>query len=376
VTDAGGAPKLRRGDGVTLVALAGSILRHRRVITATAVSLFVIVVAWTLAQPRTYTSRSWFIPSSDQGVTSQLAGVAAQFGIAVPSGQSGASPQFYADLLTSHQLMGATVDTRFRFREAPQAPDSGALRQGTLIDLFRIGGARPAAVRRELAIRRLLRRVVAISDAEAGMVRVSVTTRWAQLSQQVLQRMLELVNEFNSRDLRSQAQAERGFIGARLSEAQADLRQTEGRMEQFLERNRDYHNSPQLVFAQARLQRELDVRQSVVMTLSQSYEQSKIQEVRDTPVITVVQQADLPPLPDPRHLILKGLLAVVVGTMLGSATAIGIELLSRSRTEEPDEYEALVALQRAAADDVRRLLRAASAPARAIRRHGADAGES
>ena len=89
-------------------------------------------------------------------------------------------------------------------------------------------------------------------------------------------------------------------------------------MQDFMQRNRDWRNSPQLVFTHDRLDREVSMRQAVYTTLVQSYEAARIDEVRNTPVITVMEPPDVPAKPDPRLALLKSLLAGIVGLALGA----------------------------------------------------------
>src|SRR2546428_650042 len=98
---------------------------------------------------------------------------------------------------------------------------------------------------------------------------------------------LALVNTFNLERRQSRAAQEKRFVETRRTEARDELQVAEDRLKSFLERNRDYRNSPQLVFDQERLAREVALRQQLLTSLSQAYEQARIDEVRDTPVITV-----------------------------------------------------------------------------------------
>lgn len=80
------------------------------------------------------------------------------------------------------------------------------------------------------------------------------------------------------------------------------------------------------------------MRQQVVSSLTESYEQARINEVRNTPVITVVEAAEAPVRPDPRNLRGRGLLALVLGGMLGVSVAFVREYARRSREESTDDY--------------------------------------
>ncbi|HEX5635067.1 MAG TPA: hypothetical protein VFX50_17610, partial [Gemmatimonadales bacterium] len=53
-------------------------------------------------------------------------------------------------------------------------------------------------------------------------------------------------------------------------------------------------------------------------SLRQAYEQARLEEVRDTPTITVVEDALLPARPDSRKLVQKLALALAVGLLFGA----------------------------------------------------------
>jgi uncharacterized protein involved in exopolysaccharide biosynthesis len=99
---------------------------------------------------------------------------------------------------------------------------------------------------------------------------------------------VELLNEFNLETRQSQALEEGRFVSARMAEAQEELREAEEALKTFLQQNRQFRNSPELVFEHDRLQRQVAMRQEIFTSLAQSHEQSRIDAVRDTPVITVI----------------------------------------------------------------------------------------
>ena len=120
----------------------------------------------------------------------------------------------------------------------------------------------------------------------------------------------------------TRARAERTFAEGRQAEALAELRAAESDLLEFLTTNRDVTGSPALVARRERLQREVTMRQTVYTSLRQSYEQSRLEEVRDTPTITVVEDALLPARPDSRKLLQKLVLASAIGLLLGGFLAL------------------------------------------------------
>jgi len=301
-------------EDLTLVSLVGFLLRNRRLILATGLIAFLVIGVIAFLRHRTYTSTARFMPQTSENVLSRLSGLAATFGVAVPGSDESSSPAFYADLLQSRDILRRTAETRYAFAAR------GDSLHGSLIELLEVRGASPA-IRRDEAAKELLKSITVTVGRETGTIDLEVTTPWAELSQQVAARMIQQVSEFNLSRRQTKAGAERRFVEARLAEAGDSLRGAEARLQSFLQRNRDYRNSPQLLFAHDRLDRELSMQQQVYTTLAQSYEAARIDEVRDTPVITVIEPPDLPAKPDPRLALVKGLLAGILGLALGAFIA-------------------------------------------------------
>jgi len=301
-------------EDLTLVGLLAFLLRHRRMILGTGLVAFLFIGVYTFVRPRTYTSSALFMPQSSEGALSRLSGLAATFGVSVPLTDAGSSPAFYADLLKSRDVLRRTVETRYAFA----TPDDSV--HGTLIELFRERGDTPAA-RRDAAAKDLLGTIDVTVGRETGTVELEVSTRWPELSRQVAARMIDLVSDFNLHRRQTKAGAERQFVEGRVTEAKDSLHAAEARLQGFLQSNRDYRNSPQLLFEWGRLDREVSMQQQVYTSLVQSYEAARIDEVRNTPVITLMEAPDLPAKPDARLALLKGMLAGIVGLALGALFA-------------------------------------------------------
>lgn len=306
--------RARSEADITLLGLLEFLLLHRRLILGTGLVAFLLVGLVVFVRPRTYTSTARFMPQAFEGALSQLSGLAATFGVSVPAADLGSSPAFYADLLKSRDVLRRTVVTRYAFATP------GDSMRGTLIELLRVRGDTPAA-RRDAAARQLLKSSEVRVGRETGTVDLEVTTPWPELSRQVAARMIELVSDFNLHRRQTKAGAERRFVEGRVREAQDSLRAAEARLQGFLQRNRDYRNSPQLMFAHDRLERDVNMQQQVYTSLTQSYEAARIDEVRNTPVITLMELPDLPAKPDARLALLKGMLAGLLGSALGALFA-------------------------------------------------------
>jgi tyrosine-protein kinase Etk/Wzc len=339
-----GAPE----QEVSFLAIANVLLRHRQLVLGSGLLVFALVVGITLLLPRSYTSRSSFMPQT-RTQAGALTGLAAQFGLSLPlsAGDGGQSPAFYADLVKSRSILGGVVDSQFEYQS-----DQGPVK-GTLVEFYKSKGKTPA-LQRDAAIRKLEEDVEASTVQKTGVVDLAVTVRQPALALQINQRLLDLINQFNLRTRQSQAAQERRFTERRLAEVRQDLRAAEDRLQQFLQRNRDIRNSPDLTFQADRLQREVTMQQQVFTTLAQAYEQAKIEEVRDTPVITVVERPEVPVRPDRRGLIGKGLLGLLLGLLLGSGLAFAKSFAANSDRLASSEAAEFAVLRRQAAGELLR----------------------
>lgn len=347
-TSSTGSPEPRwASEQTSLLELMAVLLRHRWKMVVTPPLVAVVLISLSVLGPPTFTSEASFMPQQNggEGQLSRLSGVASQFGLSVPSSGGGQSPEFYADLLTSRRILAGVVQSEY------EVVQEGDTVRGGLVEQFGIEAPRSSLALRN-ATRRLKNSLSVKTGTQTPIVELTVTTRHPALSRQIVDRALELVNQFNLEVRQSRASAQAEFVQERLEGARQDLRAAEDSLEQFLENNRRFQNSPALQFEHQRLQRQVDLKQQVVTTLATRYEEVQIDRVRNTPVLTVVTPPELPPSPDPTPVLLWGFLGLILGGLLGMAWAFGAEYVVRLRNEE-ESYRELQTLW----DDFRRELR-------------------
>jgi uncharacterized protein involved in exopolysaccharide biosynthesis len=338
------AERASADEQVSLLGLVNALLRRRGVVLGLALGTAAVLSAVTLVLPREYTSHASFMPQSRR-LPSGLSGVAAQFGLTMPMQEGSESPQFYVNLLRSREVLRGAVTMRYTFDT-----DSGPT-TANLVQVYRSRGKTPA-LREDAAMRRLAKEMGTDISPQTGVVSLSIPSPNAQLSRQVAERLIDLVSQFNLNRRQTQAGEERRFTQQRVAEVKQDLRAAEGRLERFLQANRDFRNSPPLTFEQQRLEADVSVLREVVNTLTQALEQAKIDQVRDTPVITVVERPEAPVRPDPRGLLLRAVLGLLGGAAVGVFIVLAQEGLRRTGVERSEEYAEFAALKRATLSDV------------------------
>jgi uncharacterized protein involved in exopolysaccharide biosynthesis len=137
------------------------------------------------------------------------------------------------------------------------------------------------------------------------------------VAQDINSTLLRLASAFNLDTRKSRAKAERQFVERRLEEVRTQLLAVEDRLQSFYQRNREYARSPALTFERDRLARDVEFARQLYVTLAQSVEQAKLEEVRDTPVITLIDQPSRPLRRDPRGTMRMTVLAFIAATVAG-----------------------------------------------------------
>ncbi len=136
-----------------------------------------------------------------------------------------------------------------------------------------------------------------------------------------------------------QAAAERKFVERRLAAAGSDLRAAEDRLQNFLQTNREFARSSELSFQRERLQRDVNLQQQVFTSLTQSLEEVRIREVRDTPVITIVEPPSVKSIPESRRPVPYTVLGLFMGAFVGALLAFTSDAVKRRRKDGDIEAE-------------------------------------
>ena len=295
---------------LTVADVFRTIRRHARWIGIMATVGLVVTAVVVLLLPRSYSSSVSFVPQSTDN-SSRFSGLAAQFGISLGAAQDAAdSPEFYTELLGSREILEPVATSAYQVTaEAKPQP---------LVDIYETDGA-TAAQRREAAIDELRSAVGTSIGKESGVIHFTVDARSPNLAQQLAQRIVQQLNEFNLHVRQEKAESERDFIRVRLADAESELNAAESALRSFLQRNRQYQGDPELQMEHDTYQRKVDIRQQVYTSLAQSYEQVRVDAVRNTPVIMVLERPVVPVRPKPRRLPLRAAIGAFVGALLGLA---------------------------------------------------------
>jgi uncharacterized protein involved in exopolysaccharide biosynthesis len=284
------ASGMRSAEDVSLAELLTPLARRWKLLLGIPLCSGLLAALVSLVLPSVYTAQTTLTPAASAAgglsgsALAGLAGLAGQLGVATASG-SAISPDFIADVLKSREVLTATLQSRFH-----SGPDNG---ERPLLDILRIEG-RTQAARLSQGVGRLEKAVQTEVDRATGIVTLTVEAGEPKLAADIANQMLVVLNDFNLERRQSQSREQARFTLERLTEAQSELRQAEAAQLRFLQANREYRGSPLLEFEAGRLQRTVDLRQEVYVSLVKAYDEARISQVRDTPVIMTIDSAVAP----------------------------------------------------------------------------------
>ncbi len=278
--------------------------RKWRAIAMCAVGGAVIAVLAAFLVPSRYTANATFVPDMrDASRSGDLGSLAMQLGVVTSSGPT---PQFYVNLSTSRSMMESLLGQQNSSTHAP------------LVDYF-VHTSHPTPLQLEHAVQQLRAAISVGADPKTGIVSLSATAKDPRVAADIANALVAELQRFNVERRKSQASARRRFVEVQWRDSQDSLDAAEHAAESFLQANRSYQSSPELTFAYARLQRQVSMFQELATGLRRDLDQARIDEVNDTPVITVIDSASAPvsrSFPSKRSFALAGL-------FLGALLAFG-----------------------------------------------------
>jgi uncharacterized protein involved in exopolysaccharide biosynthesis len=345
-------------EEATFVDYAFGVVRRGRLIALNVFLVAVVAAVASLFLPHWYRAEGTFLPAGEERATFDFNAILRE--VAMPG---------LSDAVQSGNLSVALLQSR-RVRDSLVA-------EFDLVKHYQVKDV-PGAVE-------ALKEHSAFFVGQEGMVNVSIEDRDPRMAARLVNRSIEILDHFNAEQRMTKGQRTRIFVERELEQSARELRAAEEALESYqaetklvpmstqahsevsasaallarkmeveielgIKQNvlregneelkllrselaqidRKLGQLPALGLEYARLLRDLKVREQVDGYLRTEYEQAKIQEERDTPSITVVDQAE-PPLKRARPrrtFIVAGAAAVaLVVSVLGALAATWVELL-------------------------------------------------
>ena len=147
---------------------------------------------------------------------------------------------------------------------------------------------------REKAISNFYNHIDVAENRLTGLIRITSTFEDPFVAASVANFIGEEVQNYIQQENSVQSKKEKIFISDRLEVVKGELEYSEVQLKNFKERNRGYEESPDLFMNFSRLFREVEAKKEVFVTLQKQLELAKIDEVKKSPILHVLDSAVAP----------------------------------------------------------------------------------
>jgi len=143
----------------------------------------------------------------------------------------------------------------------------------------------------EVAINKLNKQII-VEQEESGLIVISVLMEEPQLAADLANYVASYVKTYISDITIAHSSKHRKFIEERVKYAKKDLAESEEELKEFSEKNPFAVDTPELQLQRGRLVRNMEVNQQVYITLRQQYEMARINELKEIPVINILDHGE------------------------------------------------------------------------------------
>ncbi len=332
-------------EETSLFGFANVLLKYRGMIAVLIVAFGLFGAFKFYFTIPSYTTRIGINVAANQ--QSDVNGLAAQLGIA-HSTASAEEVAFFSELLRSPPLLHLVVAGPFTVQTK-----KGSV-SGPLSRFYGLKG--PAKVHEDEMTNTLNAGLRVSGSSRTGNIWVYVEAPFPDLAQQVARKMIALIDDYSRARKHAQAAAEREFIEGRVAESKAELQIAEDKVVQFRVENRDF-SSPSLGMTNARLQRDVTMKQQLYTSLLQSYDRARIEAARTLTSVTVLENPERPLEPEQSAALSYPLLGAIAGLMIGIVLAFVRERLAETAAAPTPAFDHYLELKRQAIRDLKHPLR-------------------
>ena len=316
-----------------------SLARHIKVIFIVPMILCIVTIIYALyfAKP-VFTSTSKIMSSSKSGGVSQVSGFAAQFGINLPGNQS--EPKWvYPEIIKSRTLARAVLKQKFDTDEfGPQK---------TLLQILTFGNDEPRFsidTLEIMGVKTFLSMIEASEDRKTSILTLKVNASEPSLASDINKVLIEQLDAHQQQYNKSNTLDTKKFIEGRIQDTEKELIAAEEDLKIFMDRNRRIENSPALQLEQQRLGREVTVLTGVYTTLKQQLETTKIEEVKESNYVIIIDPPEAPLVRSKPNKKMMVILAGILGIGLSLVIILIKEFIVNIKKEERNKISEAKAL--------------------------------
>jgi len=265
-------------------------VRKKLMIFNGAVAVLVLVYLYLIAKPY-FESTVTILPEFGSKSTT-LAGLSQLATLVGVRPAEGASAEIYQNLISSEIVLEDVIYSKYKTKKFKDSVN--------LIDYFSSEKKDDDEVKNKRQIflgyyKNLADQLIRTNvDRLTKILTITVTMPESQLSADVANKVAESLDQYIRTKRKSFASEQKFYIEKRIEELRDSLTLAEDKLKNFSEQNRMIQQSPNLLLERGRLMREIEILNAVYIELNKQLEVTKIDEIRETPVVNVKEWAKDP----------------------------------------------------------------------------------
>ncbi len=175
---------------------------------------------------------------------------------------------------------------------------------------------------REQSIKIFAKRLKVLENRATGLITIGTRFEDPKIASSIANFIGNQVQLYIQKENSAQSTKEKLFISDRLSILKRELETSEVELKIFKERNRGYEESPELFLKYSRFFREVESKKQIFLTLQQQLELARIEEVKKTSVLHILDYATVPPRKSSPNRILFLLISGLLGFVFSSTLIV------------------------------------------------------
>jgi uncharacterized protein involved in exopolysaccharide biosynthesis len=303
--------------------LFSTIWAKRKFVIIVATVFTMLAIGYSFILTPTYLSETSILPDTENSKLGGLAELASLAGVSMPGEM--VMIKLYPDMMKSETVLRYVIDKKYNsiLYDKPV----------NLYEYFKIEEETPGRTF-EVAVEALRNKLKIELNLKTGLISCALETKDAKVTADILNTLTESLNKFLLTKKTTNAGEQRKWIDQRLKEVKSDLEKAENGLKDFREKNRRVIDSPQLLLEQERLIREVQIQSTMFTTLKQQYEIAKIEEIKNVPIINVMDEAR----PAAKKNSPKRRIIAVVGFLLGLFGSAGYVFVDSKYRDKVQQF--------------------------------------
>ncbi len=295
-------------SSIDVFALLGAVWAKRKLILIIVGVSTVLSIGISLILQESFLATTVILPEADKSKLSSMGGLSDLASLAgISAGGDGSLLKLYPTMLKSETLLKNVLYNKYQSKKFSQPVN--------LIEYWEIEAKTPE-LQFETGLKSLTELLQVSMDNKTSVITMQISMPEPQLAADILNEVTSELDKFIRNKRTTSAGNQRKFVEDRLAEVKQDLTKAENTLKEFREKNRQVL-SPQLLLEQERLIRDVQINATIYTELRKQFELVKIEEVKNIPVINVMDSARAPAKKDkPKRAII--VLSVFFLSLLGA----------------------------------------------------------